>query len=63
MVMLVLISAVTLSPMVKVMGLWSLASIVVVFSGVIITGLAGSIKSSVHKIRMLSLIFIPILKV
>ena len=27
MVMLVLVSAVTLSPMVKVMGLWSLASI------------------------------------
>lgn len=61
MVILVLVSAVRLSPMDKEMGLRSLASIAVVFSGLITTGLAGSIKNSVHTISMLSVISILIL--
>ena len=60
MVMLVLVSAVRLSPMIRVMGLRSLASIVIVFSGVITTGRSGSSKSNqnVHmsNVNMLSVI-------
>lgn len=61
MVMPVLVSAVRLSPMVMMMGRRSLASIVVVFSGVITTGRVGSIKSNVHTISMLSVTIIPIM--
>lgn len=43
-VMLVLVSAVTLSPMVKVMGLWSLPSTVCGTSEVIMDGLTGSVE-------------------
>jgi len=42
MVTLVLVSAVTLSPMAKVMGFRSLASIVVGLPGIFMTGLEGS---------------------
>lgn len=61
MVMLELVSAVRLSPMVNVMGLRSLASIVVVSSGVMITGRSGSIKSNMPTISMLSVIIMPIM--
>ena len=44
MVMLVLVSAVTLSAMNKAMGLWSSASIVFGVPGMLITGLEGSMK-------------------
>ena len=43
MVTLVLITAVTLSPMVVTMGLWSVDSIVFGWSGISIVGLAGSV--------------------
>ena len=58
MVMLVVVSAVRLSPMIRVMGLRSLASIVVGFSELITTGRSGSIKSNqnVHTIYMRSVI-------
>ena len=46
MVILVLISAVTLSPMVKVMGLRSRASIVLGLSGIMTSGLVGSLKQT-----------------
>ena len=63
MVMLVLVSAVRLSPIIRVMGLRSLASIVVAFSDVITTGRSGSIKSNqnVYTINMLSVIIIAIM--
>ena len=63
MVMLVLVSAVRLSPIIRVMGLRSLASIVVAFSDVITTGRSGSIRSNqnVHMINMLSVIIIAIM--
>ena len=46
MVMLVLVSAVTLSPMVKVMGLWSLASIACGLADDLTTGLIGPVKAN-----------------
>ena len=42
--MLVLVSAVTLSPMIKVMGLRSFASIVLGIPEILIAGLDGSVK-------------------
>ena len=50
MVMLVLASAVTLSPIVIVMGLRSLASTVFGLSEIFITGLDGSIEKEVTKV-------------
>ena len=44
MVILVLVSAVTLSPMNKAMGIWSSASTVLGVPGMLITGLVGSMK-------------------
>ena len=46
MVILVLVSAVTLSPMVNLMGLRSRASIVLSFPGIMTSGLVGSLKQT-----------------
>ena len=46
MVMLVLERAVTLSPMFKVMGLWSWASIVFGLEGLLMFGLEGPVKKN-----------------